>query len=375
MKFAASKLLHVTNVDDVKTLSREQMLACFCQRLPLDFHSTTFRLLEEEMYRVKAHMRVCRRVSADMTEMTTFSPSEPILSEAAFAIMQRVDFNAPVAFQEALSRFGIHKGFRGELVVLLFLTLSRDAVVRQANGEEMWTKMKRRPENEWNRVVSVEQFIRNLFRIEAQSDYEVVAKDLFDDFKDSKLHFNHFIKVHDPRVVKVKFVPQLMLRGAAVLCTKVLQAVDMAIPASRDGEKMILVRVENDGEYGPDVTPRVFEEMDPVELGIGELTSVIRIVFALASSEAKLHIQSRVVKYESGKTCKAYDIWCAGLSPEILCPVTAENQAVWAALCGESGRWLNTFKDGGELVSARMAMAPGGAGNEAFWSNWCEDSK
>ncbi len=85
------------------------MLACFCQRIPLKFHSTTFRLLEEEMFRVKAHMRVCQRVSADMTELMTDSPSEPILSEAAFAIMQRDDFDAPVAFQEVLSTSGSTK--------------------------------------------------------------------------------------------------------------------------------------------------------------------------------------------------------------------------------------------------------------------------
>ncbi len=325
------------------------------------------------MHQVKAHMRVCLQVNADMTDMTTVSPSEPILSEAAFAIMQRDDFDAPKVFQEVLSRFGVHKGFRGEFVVLLFMTLSRDAVVRQANSDKMWKKMKRRRKKEWNRIVSVEQFIRNLFRIDEQNDYGDVAQDLFDEFKDSKMHFNHFIKPHDRDVVSVKYLPHLMLRGAAVLCTKLLQGVDVAIPVS--GYAMILVRVENDGVYGADVDSRVFEEMDPAKLGIGKLTSVIRIVFALASSKTSLHIQKRVLKYKKGKTCKAYDIWCAGLSSEILGPVTTSNQAIWAGLCEESGRWLNVFKDNGELVADRMAMAPGGAGNEEFWSNWCEDSK
>ncbi len=43
----------------------------------------------------------------------------------------------------------------------------------------------------------------------------------------------------------------------------------MVIPASRDGDKMILVQVENDGAYGAYVDPRVFEKMDPAKFGIG----------------------------------------------------------------------------------------------------------
>ncbi len=152
-----------------------------------------------------------------------------------------------------------------------------------------------------------------------------------------------FIKVDEPGVVNVKYVPQLMLRGAAFLCTKLVQGVDVVIPASRDGNKMILVQVENDGAYGAYVDPRVFEEMDPAKLRIGELTAVIRIVFALASNEAKLHIESHVLKYKSGKRCRAYDIWCAGLSPEILGAVTVGNQAVWEALCEAGGRWRKSL--------------------------------
>ncbi len=75
----------------------------------------------------------------------------------------------------------------------------------------MWTEDGARlpAESEWNRAVSVEQFIRSLFRIEEQNDYATAAKDLFDEFMDSKLHFNRFIKVDDPGVVNVKYVPTI----------------------------------------------------------------------------------------------------------------------------------------------------------------------
>lgn len=300
---------------------------------------------------------------------TTDSPSEPLLSEAAFAIMQRDDFNAPLAFQKVLSGFSINKGDRGEFVALLIITLARDAAVREKNGPLMWTGMIKL-EKDWERVISVEEFLRQLFFIDENSMEDV--KKIFEDFNGSKMHFNHFIKIHEAAVINVGRLSKLNLRGAAVLGADRQPGIDIAIPihngASPPG--VALFQIKNDGNFGAEPNKTVFDAMNPVTLGIGEYNVVLRIVFALASKESRLHITTRTVKTK-GKQFVAHDIWCAGLSPNNLRPVTTGTEHIWRSLCEESSHWKNVFKEDGVEVRSRMRMKPGSANNDAFWSSWC----
>jgi hypothetical protein len=68
--------------------------------LPIEFNSTNYLSQEKEREQVEGHMRVCLKIDAAFETMTTTSSSEPILSEAAYFVMQRGSLNAP----KALSR-------------------------------------------------------------------------------------------------------------------------------------------------------------------------------------------------------------------------------------------------------------------------------
>jgi hypothetical protein len=74
-------------------------------------------------------MRVCLKIDAAFESMATVSASEPLLSEAAYAIMSKPFFDAPKSFKTVLEGFAVHKGDRGEFVALLLLTLARDKAI------------------------------------------------------------------------------------------------------------------------------------------------------------------------------------------------------------------------------------------------------
>ena len=127
VQFAVAKLL---NADyNTKKLSNNQALACLSQRLPIEFNSTNYLSQEKEREQVEGYMRVCLKIDAAFESMTTTSSSEPILSEAAYFVMQTGSLNAPKALKSVMEGFSISKGDHGEFLVLLLLILVRDAAV------------------------------------------------------------------------------------------------------------------------------------------------------------------------------------------------------------------------------------------------------
>ena len=75
------------------TFDEDQKLACLAQRLPIEFNSTTYAAKSLEMKQVEGHLRVCLKVDAGFETMTTVSASEPLLSEAAYWMMQNPAFD------------------------------------------------------------------------------------------------------------------------------------------------------------------------------------------------------------------------------------------------------------------------------------------
>ena len=71
----------------------------------------------------------------------------------------------------------------------------------------------------------------------------------------------------------------------------------------------------------------------------------------------------------------AYDIWAAGLSPEIFTPITRQNKDTWDALLDGSYGWKDIYKDGSdeELVLRKMEN-PGAALEDVYWNNWWDKS-
>jgi len=379
VQFAIEKLLNTTK--PLLEPSSAQMLACLSQRLPIEFHSTTYTAQGQEQQQVEAHMRVCLKVLPGFESMVTTCPSEPILSEAACEVMSTTDFDAPKALQQVMTGFSIHKGDRGEFVVMLLFTLARDSAVKNRYSL---------PGNP--RVITVKNLLESLFR---QSDIVLSAKPsnaykksstiskikLADAFEDAKIHFNHFIKVHQHSIINRKRLLHLITRGAAVLCATGQTGVDGVIPFIYKESRLrvenvgaILWQSKNDSDYTSDSVRALFDAMDPFDLGIydrsddNECIPVIRIVFALAAKTASVRI-SRVTKISG--SCTAYDIWCSGISSDILGPIAPNADDIWHSLVLASHGWKQIYDARDRRTKAlRMSMNPGTAEDPNFWARW-----
>jgi hypothetical protein len=384
VKFAAAKLINVPTMDNILELTLPRKLACLSQRLALEFHSTNYLDLEQEMEQVESHMRVCLKLDSSLHSMTTVSPSEPILAEAAYSLMQREDFNAPEALKSILHGFSIHKGDRGELLAMLLVTLARDAAVKEKNDDSMWSRMDLKAKGHWDRSIGVDEFLKKIFGERGGKLHEGATdtwKDVYNTFKDSKLYFNHFIKVHQHKSIQMTYLMALLARGAAVLCANNNPGIDFVLAClmgsddiERQNIQLILAQIKNDDKYGANPHWDLYSTMDPSKLihDPGETPlPVIRIVFALAAKKSELHAQVTELETTEGKKYKAYDFWCAGLTPNVLDPVTTANQDTWRALCQASHGWEDVYKeDGSTMLGPRMMMNPGAASQDEFWSRW-----
>ncbi len=352
---------------DCSGLNKNQRLACLSQRMPIEFFSITDAAQSAEDEQVTSHMRVCLKVLAGFQGMITTSPSEPILSEAASEIMSSEGFDAPRALQEVMSGFSIHKGDRGEFIVMLLLTLARDNAVKSSS-----------------RVIPVTGFLESLFRDNinvlssrpsVQPKNQTQAPRLREALANAKLHFNHFIKVHQHSVIRRKYLAALISRGAAILCGNCQPGVDGVIPFVFEGDHLeadkigvILWQSKLDKSYTNDPDYSLFDKMDPIRLKIfdgEESIPVIRIVFALAARTSSVQVLPE--NKERTSSCIAYDIWCSGASSD-LAPVKQGAMDTWTSLVGESEGWRDIYK--GETVELRKSMNPGVGEDNAFWEKW-----
>ncbi|KDQ58385.1 hypothetical protein JAAARDRAFT_154830 [Jaapia argillacea MUCL 33604] len=366
VEFAACKLLNAKN-HIPSEFDGPQQLACLSQRLPLEFESTTQRSREQEKKQVEVHLRVCLRIDAGVESMVTTSPSEPLLAEAASLAMRRPKFDAPNALKSVLDGFPINKGVRGETLILLLLTLARDAVVQYQPAYRAFTVIE----------LITALFHQNMTARELDSTESLPLDDIF------FVHFNHFIKAHQPSIINRRFLAALLHRGAAVLCANGQEGVDIVIPfvhgptstpIRKERLGAILCQVKNDQKYDANPQMHLFQAMDPYNIGFfdeaDEPIPIIRIVFALAAKTPSLTIIPS--KGEEGKFI-AYDIWCAGISPLIFRPIDPSQGHVWEALLQASYGWQSVYRDeDGRLVERRMSLNPGIAEDDGHWSNWVQ---
>jgi len=145
-------------------------------------------------------------------------------------------------------------------------------------------------------------------------------------FEGWRIWFNHVIKVHDANMIHTDHLWKFLTRGAMVMCVDRQEGVDIVIPIcekqiqlSRQNISAILVQVKNNKSFTAHIKIPTFTKMDPPKLIFPGATPlpVIRMVFALASNTARAHspvVGIRNKRFASSFT--AYDIWCAGLSPE-----------------------------------------------------------
>ncbi|KAJ2927619.1 hypothetical protein H1R20_g9470, partial [Candolleomyces eurysporus] len=381
VKYGAMKLLGGKPITNITHLEEEQKLACLSQRVPIEFNSTSYIAQSQEQQQVEGHMRICLKVDAGFESMVTTSPSEPLLSEAAYYTMCHFQMDCPAAFKGILSGFSVHKGDRGEMLVLLLLMMARD----QAVGPS-----KSRPYAGFGCSCTVPDFLKALFgpkqeKILSAQGMVLTAKQckqhresLGVTFKDTTVYCTHWLKLHQPEIVSTYYLVRLFARGAAVLCGNNHPGIDGVMPYLYKGTTLtasnigaILWQSKNDEKYGKNPQVDLFTSMDPHSTGLFDEPTdvpVIRIVFALAAKEPSIEIVT-TGESKSGKKFTTYDIWVAGLGPEIFGVVTDES--VWKALLDASHGWRDIYT-GVNPVQARirMSMNPGMAEDKSFWDSW-----
>lgn len=206
-------------------------------------------------------MRVCLKIEARFETMVTISPSEPILSEAAYTIMSNPSFNAPAVLQAVFNGFSIHKGDHGEFVAMLMLTIAHDNVV----GIPVKHGLPK------SRIMDVVAFLdEGVFR----GLDEKKAK-LQNNFPTSKMYFNHYIKVHEQAGIDAISLLFLSSRGAAVLCPNNQLAIDgvnvffyCGTNFRWDNLGLMLWQAKNNSAYTHELTTELFTAMDPYKLSI-----------------------------------------------------------------------------------------------------------
>ncbi|KAI9573697.1 hypothetical protein HD554DRAFT_2167257 [Boletus coccyginus] len=351
INFALSKLLGGINPWAGMSLESPHQLGCLAQRLPIEFLSLSYSssLINPQTVQVQSHLRVVLRVVDNLETMITATPSEPILSEAAYWLMSTEQFKPAIALKTILGGFSVDRGNRGELLVMLLLTIARDIAVGFPDDFGF-------PRSGF-RWCSVKAFLSRLFVESAwtaaigdrQSAMEKVLGD-------SKLYFTHFIKVHQHEMLNPKCIVRLMTRGAAILCANSQKGVDLIIPFTRGGLTtqdlgVILVQVKNSMAYTANPISEEFEGMS-----LDRLSNIptIQLFFALAAKRDCL-----VVVDTPKLPPDMFNFWIAGLSSKILHPVGVEGDAVWKGLLDVSYGWQ-------EVNVPRGAMAG------AHWRSWCD---
>ena len=397
MRFAVAKLLNWPTASlDKWAMKPDEMIACLCARLPIEFENCS--PLQHKF--VESHMRICLIVNPDEQSMVCLSSSEPVLAEAAFIGMKNCVIDILDALKVLLAKYGVNRDDRGELVVLLILLLARDQAICENNEEAMWkyprlmdiSRYLRPPERprhpvepnliEWNRVLTVPEYLRSLFGeiVEIQDDIDQLLES-------TRMHFNHFIRSADERVLQSQYLAAFLMRGAALRCPSAQLYVDAAIPFSTEDvigrftTSSILIRVKNSADYDSDPVWELFDEMEQYSLGIVDrerryLPPVVRIVFALAASRPSVKGRIEHVQVADGKSYVAVDIWCAGVSVEKLpCirgtwdPVRHPHRASWNSLLALSQGWMSRYvPPGGKDAKGYLQnMTPCAADDPSFW--------
>lgn len=243
------------------------------------------------------------------------SASEPLLSEAAYSIMARTLFSVFKAMKSVLRGFSIDKGEHGEYLILLLFTVARDKAAGPPTtaGSPFGS-----------RVAAVDPFLtERLFQHhdELQSHHT--------DFPDGKIHFNHYVKVHEYAGIDAESLLLLSRRGAGILCANTHYAIDGINPFLCNGTKLclgnlglILWQGKNDSIFTATASSGSFDAMDLYKLRIlkesDRVAPLIKIVFALAAETPAL----TVARHPPSTTYNAvvYEIWCAGTSPTFSTP-------------------------------------------------------
>jgi hypothetical protein len=296
-------------------------LACLATRFGLEFNEDEDSR-EESYKQVERHMRIGVATTTGFTKMITYSASEPLLAEAAFQLSSD-SYPSPVKLlANHANLYCVDRGRRGELVAALIVMQARDASLARNQFHRRW--------------VFVTDFIEALLPPDASGPFldspptrwrqGEQAMSLRERFANCRLWFNHVIKVEDSGVIRPEFLWKYITRGAMIICKENQEGIDLILPVSvsldeklsRHSVTAITIQVKNAVTYGLQYNDKLFDAMDPCQLGIqsDHPQPIIRMVFALASSVNGISYPDRRVQTQYSDPFTSYDVWCAGLSTE-----------------------------------------------------------
>ncbi|KAI0302586.1 hypothetical protein BC826DRAFT_422138 [Russula brevipes] len=269
----------------------DESLACLAVRLGLDFKDTSWLDKVVECRQVERHMRICLAATEGFRSMVTISPSEPLLAEASWMLMSRGlgPKEAPQALLKHIDESYLNAGDRGEVIAALLLMLARDEAIQirkqdqNPNPGGVSSEDLKDDGVAQGRIVTMLEFIDALVPPESRSgvrrqkphywsEEHLREKSFESAFTRAHIYFNHFIKVHDFKMVERGYLWRLICRGAAVIGANNQRGVDIIIPVLMGTVlhpkfvTAIFVQVKNDRSYTDDVSDTLFTGMDPCKV-------------------------------------------------------------------------------------------------------------
>ena len=401
-----------------KAMDDPEKLACLAVRLGLDFRATSWTERENERRQVERHMRLCLAATPGFHNMVTISPSEPLLAEAAYKIVEAEKVDMAQALLGHIDSSYLNAGDRGEVIAALLLLLARDKAIGIPHRTNIFpvtslhNNGKQDLENDGDRkgrILTVLEFLDALLpaaenvAVRKQKPYRSPAvlreRKLEETFKGFYIWFNHFIKVHDFDVVNQQYLWRLILRGAALICANNHRGIDIVIPTISGPQlkpecvSAILIQVKNDRSYTAKIRTSLFTGMDPFRVGLFSkgkkgVPAIIRMVFALGSNVPSVTVkESSLSGYntwsskERGDNYTSYDIWVAGATDQSFGVIKSSEISTYAKLLERSCKIFDGYDmiDKAALPSetqkeerarARRKMHPGAATESEHYENY-----
>ena len=205
----------------------KQSLAVLGTRMLLDIAPRT----ELASDLVGNYMRHCVFVSQARDFVWSVSPSEPVLVEAATQLMhEKANINPPPLpcmlkhLEEALLCGFVEAGPRGELVARIILLLAADHACQKKGlaGRQF----------QYAQVLTVGEYLNSLIgadQLQTLVSGSEMNKNMLKELLNGKIFFTYIVRAHYKP--KRRNLPRFIARGAAILCRRNEEGVDIVIPA------------------------------------------------------------------------------------------------------------------------------------------------
>jgi hypothetical protein len=277
-------------------------------------------------------MRLCIVANSNFEVLSSTVGSEPLLAETAFHAMTDSGTSPIRELSRHMDENCINHGEHGELIAAMLVMQARDALTKGSS----------------RRWVYVCEFMETLLGDSALCASALPAmaysgegqQSLADRFKNSRMWFNHVLKVRKADFINIRHLWKFITRGAIILYANNQHGVDIVLPVCYSGDVLsrhtvtaILIQVKDDTTFGEDIHGYLFDAMDPFKIQLFDEDMnpplpIIRMVFALASKEdaVKYVVSSHTAQHpQRPDTYTSYDVWCAKISQKTF-PVIGDDE-------------------------------------------------